>query len=106
MLPTVLAQTVTVTFDVGAVITWIIIGLIAGFLAGALVRGRRFGFISSVIVGLIGALVGGFLFTILKIPVPAILENSISIKWADIIVSFVGAVLVLLIVGAIWWRRV
>jgi uncharacterized membrane protein YeaQ/YmgE (transglycosylase-associated protein family) len=106
MLPTVLAQTVTVTFDVGAVITWAIIGLIAGFLAGALVRGRRFGLITSIIVGLVGALVGGFLFTILKIPVPPILQNTISIRWADIIVAFVGAVIVLLLLGLIWRRRV
>ena len=46
------AQQVTVTFDAAQIVTWLIIGTIAGFLAGALIRGRRYGFVSSIIVGL------------------------------------------------------
>jgi uncharacterized membrane protein YeaQ/YmgE (transglycosylase-associated protein family) len=42
-------------------IAWIIIGLIAGWLTGKLMKGSGFGFFMDMIVGLVGALVGGFL---------------------------------------------
>ncbi len=105
MPPVVIAQTVSITFDVGEVVTWIVIGLIAGSLAGLIVRGSRFGYITSLIVGLVGALVGGFLFKVLRIPVAPALEGAMTIKWIDIIVAFVGAVIVLLIVGGFYRLR-
>jgi uncharacterized membrane protein YeaQ/YmgE (transglycosylase-associated protein family) len=46
---------------------WIILGLIAGWLAGKLVRGEGFGCIGDVILGLIGSVIGGWLFTKLGI---------------------------------------
>jgi uncharacterized membrane protein YeaQ/YmgE (transglycosylase-associated protein family) len=42
---------------------WIIIGLLAGWLAGTLSRGRGFGCVTNVILGLIGAVLGGWIFT-------------------------------------------
>ena len=42
---------------------WIIIGLIAGWLAGKMSRGRGFGCLADIILGLIGALLGGWIFT-------------------------------------------
>jgi uncharacterized membrane protein YeaQ/YmgE (transglycosylase-associated protein family) len=48
-------------------IGWIIIGLLAGWLAGTISRGRGFGCIVDVILGLIGAVVGGWIFTKLGI---------------------------------------
>lgn len=42
-------------------IAWIIIGLIAGWLTGKLMKGSGFGFFMDMIVGLVGALVGGFI---------------------------------------------
>src|SRR5262245_11891222 len=98
-------QTVTVTFNIGTVLTWIIIGLIAGFLAGAIIRGRRFGFITSVIVGLLGSIIGGFLFAALHICVPAFLQGEITIRIIDIVVAFVGAVILLLILGLFYRYR-
>jgi uncharacterized membrane protein YeaQ/YmgE (transglycosylase-associated protein family) len=98
-------QTVTVTFNVGTVLTWIIIGLIAGFLAGALVRGRRFGFITSVIIGLLGAIIGGAVFAALHITVPAFLQGELTIRVVDIVVAFVGAVILLLLLGLFYRYR-
>ncbi len=98
-------QTVVISFNLGQVLTWIIIGLIAGFLAGLIVRGRRFGLLTSVILGLIGALIGGFLFSILRLPVPAALQEPINIHWIDILVAFVGAVILLLILGLFYRYR-
>ena len=46
-----------------SVIFWIIAGLIAGFITGKLMRGEGYGVFMDIIVGIIGALIGGFLFT-------------------------------------------
>jgi uncharacterized membrane protein YeaQ/YmgE (transglycosylase-associated protein family) len=47
--------------------SWILLGLLAGWLAGKLARGRGFGCIGDVILGLIGSVVGGWIFTKLGI---------------------------------------
>jgi uncharacterized membrane protein YeaQ/YmgE (transglycosylase-associated protein family) len=45
----------------GNIIAWLVIGLIAGALAGTFVRGRGFGCLGDIVVGLIGAVIGGFI---------------------------------------------
>jgi len=49
------------------IIGWLVIGLIAGWLAGKLSRGRGFGCITDIVLGLIGAVLGGWIFTKLGI---------------------------------------
>ncbi len=49
------------TLSPGGILSWIVVGLVAGWLAGVAMRGHGFGILRDVIVGLIGALVGGFL---------------------------------------------
>ena len=83
-------------------IVWIIVGLIGGSLAGLLVRRDRkgFGFIQNLGVGLAGALVGGFLFRMLRL-LPGLDKVSISLR--DIVSALVGSLIVL---AALWaWRR-
>jgi len=46
---------------------WILLGLVAGWLAGKLARGRGFGCIGDVLIGLIGSVIGGWIFTKLGI---------------------------------------
>jgi uncharacterized membrane protein YeaQ/YmgE (transglycosylase-associated protein family) len=50
-----------------SVIAWVIIGLIAGWLAGKVSRGRGFGCIANILIGLVGAVLGGWIFTKLGI---------------------------------------
>jgi uncharacterized membrane protein YeaQ/YmgE (transglycosylase-associated protein family) len=50
-----------------SLISWIIIGLIAGWLAGTLARGRGFGCFVNIILGMVGAVLGGWIFTKLGI---------------------------------------
>jgi uncharacterized membrane protein YeaQ/YmgE (transglycosylase-associated protein family) len=95
---------VTITFVPEQIITWLIIGLAAGFTANILVRGRRLGATGSIIIGLVGAVVGGFLFSLLGIQVPAALAGGITLRYIDIIVSFLGALMVLIVVGWFWRR--
>jgi uncharacterized membrane protein YeaQ/YmgE (transglycosylase-associated protein family) len=72
-------------------VTWIIIGLIAGFLASLVVGGAG-GLIGYLIAGLIGSLVGGFLAQQFKIDLK--FGNPF---FEQIVISFVGAVIVLII---------
>jgi uncharacterized membrane protein YeaQ/YmgE (transglycosylase-associated protein family) len=50
-----------------SLISWIIIGLIAGWLAGTIARGRGFGCVVNVLLGMVGAVLGGWIFTKLGI---------------------------------------
>ena len=94
------------TIDVSTLIVWIIVGAIAGWLAGLLMRGHSLGTLTNIIVGLLGALVGGILFTLLHLSVPSFLNGQLTVKVADIVIAFVGAVVVLLIVSLLRRRRV
>jgi len=75
-------------------LTWIVVGAIAGWLAGQFMKGSGFGLIGDIVVGVIGALVGGWLAgTFFKVP------DAISgFNLTTIIVAFLGAVVVLFIV--------
>jgi len=58
------------TFEVEmrySLLSWLTIGLIAGWLAGKIARGRGFGCITDIILGLIGSVLGGWIFTKLGI---------------------------------------
>lgn len=98
-------QSVTVSFVPEQIITWVLIGLIAGLLAGLLIRGRGIGIVSSIVVGLLGALLGGFLFTVLGIQVPAAFAGGITLAWADMFVAFIGAIIILILFGGFYRRR-
>jgi uncharacterized membrane protein YeaQ/YmgE (transglycosylase-associated protein family) len=102
-----LNQTVTVTFNLNQVITSVIVGLIAGVLASVLARGRRFGFIGSIILGVLGAVVGGFIFSLLNLQIApdSPLLSGISIRLVDILVAFIGALIILVIYITLFGRR-
>ena len=70
-------------------IWFILIGLVAGWLAGRLVKGGGFGVVGDIVVGVLGALLGGFLFRTLGVSVGGGLLGSI-------IVATVGAILLIL----------
>ncbi len=68
---------------------WIIIGLLAGWIAGHVTRGRGFGCIVDVILGLIGAVIGGWIFTRLGIGAWGF--------WGSLAAATVGAILLVAI---------
>ena len=72
---------------------FILIGLAAGFLAGAVVKGHGFGLLGNLIIGVLGALLGGFIFGLLGIATTSIL--------GALICAFVGAVVLLLLLGLV-----
>jgi len=78
---------------------WLILGLLAGFIASKIVHDRGQGFILNVVLGVLGAMVGGFVFTTLGgSPVTGVNIYSLF-------VAVVGAVLVLLLYHAIVRRN-
>ena len=82
-------------------LAWIIVGLIAGWLAGLVMKGGGYGVIGDIILGIIGALVGGFLASsIFGVPDPVSGFNLTTL-----IVAFLGAVIVVAIVRALSGRR-
>jgi len=70
-------------------VLWIVVGGIAGLLADSFVKGINVGLVGTIIVGILGAIIGGWLFSQLGIG----LGGGII---GDIIVAFVGAVILLL----------
>jgi uncharacterized membrane protein YeaQ/YmgE (transglycosylase-associated protein family) len=71
-------------------IAWLIIGAIAGWLAGTFVKGGGFGLIGDIIVGIIGAFIGGWLAGVLHI--------HVGTGWiSEILVAAAGAAVLLLI---------
>jgi uncharacterized membrane protein YeaQ/YmgE (transglycosylase-associated protein family) len=81
-----------------SLLVWLIVGAIAGWLAGKIVQGFGFGLVGNIVVGIVGAVIAGFLFPRLGIG-PA----GDSIAWT-IIYSAIGAVILLVIIGLV--RRV
>jgi uncharacterized membrane protein YeaQ/YmgE (transglycosylase-associated protein family) len=66
---------------------WILVGLIAGALAGRVVRGRGFGCLVDIIVGVAGAFIGGII-------VGAFVQGAAGF-WESLVVAFIGAVVLL-----------
>lgn len=68
---------------------FIIIGGIAGWIAGLLVKGRGHGLVTNIVVGVIGAFIGGFIFTELGIATTGLLGS--------LVMATVGAIILLLL---------
>ena len=80
--------------SVTGIIVWLIIGAIAGWLAGLLMKGGGFGLIGNIVVGIVGAVIGGWLAGALGISIGSGLI-------ASIITAVIGAVVLLAILRVI-----
>ena len=78
-----------------SVIAWVVIGAIAGWLAGLIVKGYGFGLIGNIVVGIVGAVIAGFLAPRLGLHTASTAGN--------IVAATLGAVILLLLVG--FFRR-
>jgi uncharacterized membrane protein YeaQ/YmgE (transglycosylase-associated protein family) len=82
------------------ILSWIVVGVIAGWLGGLVMKGRGFGILGDIIVGVVGGLLGGWLATqLFHIADPV---NGINIQ--SILVAFVGAILVIIVVRLVRGR--
>ena len=84
------------------IVSWIVVGLLAGWLAGLVVKGGGYGLIGDIIIGVIGALLGGWIasyFFHMGDPIS-------GINLPSILIAFVGAVLFVVILRLAGGRRV
>jgi uncharacterized membrane protein YeaQ/YmgE (transglycosylase-associated protein family) len=80
--------------EMHGLIAWLVIGAIAGWLAGSLVKGGGFGLLGDIVVGILGAFVGGWLAGILHISIGGGFISSI-------ITATVGAVVLIVLLRMI-----
>ena len=76
-------------------IWFLIVGLVAGWIAGKLVKGRGFGFWGNLIVGMVGSLLGGLLFDLLQLSAYGLIGS--------LVMAVVGAVALLYLIN--WIKR-
>ena len=80
--------------DAQLILIWIIVGAVAGWLAGLVVRGFGFGLLGNIVVCILGAVLGGWLFGAIGFSFfPGILNT--------ILTAFIGAVILLLIIRVV-----
>ena len=82
-----------------SIIAWIILGLIAGFIGSKIVNKSGEGLILDIILGIVGAIVGGFVFSLFGA------SGVTGLNIYSLIVAVVGAVVVLFIYHAVVGRR-
>jgi uncharacterized membrane protein YeaQ/YmgE (transglycosylase-associated protein family) len=84
-----------VMFETESLLVILVVGLIAGWLAGKIMRGTGYGIIGDIIIGIIGAFIGMWLWGLLRLPM-------IGNVWVDrIVISTVGAIVLLFVLGLI-----
>jgi uncharacterized membrane protein YeaQ/YmgE (transglycosylase-associated protein family) len=83
-----------------SIIGWIVLGLIAGFIASKIVEGSGQGFFLNMALGIVGAIVGGFLYSLVLGG-----EGVTGVNIGSIIVSIIGAIIVLWVYNAVAGRR-
>ncbi len=74
------------------ILTWLIVGLVAGVLASLIVGGSGYGILGDIVVGIVGAFIGGFVFR------EAGWHSPFAGLAGTIFVAFIGAVLLLLVI--------
>ena len=84
-----------------SILSWIVVGLIAGWLAGRVMKGGGFGLIGNIIVGVIGGVLGGFIASyFFKIGDPM---SGINLQ--SVLIAFAGSIVLLLIFRLLGGRR-
>jgi uncharacterized membrane protein YeaQ/YmgE (transglycosylase-associated protein family) len=75
----------------GTILVWLLVGAIAGWLAGALMRTGGFGLVGNIVIGIVGAVVGGWLFPQLGIAVgTGMISSVITATMGAVVLLFVA----------------
>ena len=78
-----------------SILSWLVVGLIAGWLAGQVMKGGGYGIVGDIIVGVVGALVGGFIASLLLGG-----DFITGFNLGTIVVAFVGSIILIAILRA------
>jgi len=87
-----------VALEPGGLIAWLVVGLIAGWLAGQFMHGGGYGLVGDIVIGVVGAFIGGFIFSIL-------LPGSSVGLIGSIVVAFIGAVILIALARLVMGNR-
>jgi len=82
------------TLEPGGIIAWLVVGLVAGWLAGVVMKGGGYGIIGDIVIGIVGAFIGGFVFSLIT-------GGGTAGFWGSIAIAFVGAVILIAILRAL-----
>jgi uncharacterized membrane protein YeaQ/YmgE (transglycosylase-associated protein family) len=77
-----------INLEPGSWLGWIIVGLISGAIAARVVAGRGFGCVADIVVGVAGAIIGGFVLSLFGV-------SGTFGFWGSIVVAFIGAAVLL-----------
>lgn len=80
-----------------SILAWIVVGLIAGWLAGMVMKGGGYGIVGDILVGIVGALLGGFLASVLI----GAQDTVNGINLVSIVTAFIGSVILIAAVRAL-----
>ena len=64
--------------DIDSLIMILIIGALAGWLAGSIIKGRGFGLAGNIVVGIVGAVIGGYMFNFLGVNIGGLLGSLVT----------------------------
>jgi len=95
-----LANIVLADISLSGLVWWLVVGLVAGFLASLVMRGGGYGIVGDIIVGIVGAFIGGFVASLLGIGAGGLIGT--------IIIAFIGAcilIAILRLVAGSYGRR-
>jgi uncharacterized membrane protein YeaQ/YmgE (transglycosylase-associated protein family) len=81
--------------EFGMFVSWVVVGLLAGWLAGSVMEGGGYGLIGDMVLGLIGSVVGGWIFWALSVSAGGGLVPTVF-------AAFVGAVIVIVAQRKVW----
>jgi uncharacterized membrane protein YeaQ/YmgE (transglycosylase-associated protein family) len=82
------------------IIVWIVLGLVAGWLAGQVMKGGGYGVVGDIVLGIVGALVGGFLTGLV---LGRDMVSGFNIE--SVVVAFIGSVILIAVSRAFTGRR-
>ena len=86
-----------IVLEPGGIIAWLVVGLLAGWLAGQVMRGGGYGVIGDIVVGLIGSFLGGLLMSIFG--------GGTYAFWGSVVVAFIGACVLIILVRVVHGRQ-
>ncbi|MCD4743440.1 MAG: hypothetical protein K8R67_13305 [Desulfobacteraceae bacterium] len=91
-------MSISITMD--QVIVWLVIGGLAGFIVGLIFKGKKkgFGFFTNLLIGLIGAVIGGVIFDLLNIRLGM---GQLVLSFDDLIAAVAGAFILLITLAII-----
>src|SRR5207237_8413133 len=90
-----------VNLDFDTILVWLLVGLVAGFAASHLALGHGLGIVGDVLIGIVGAFIGGFLAGVFHWSITIVGHPIIS----EMLIAFIGAALLLIVVRILGMGR-